>query len=69
MKRLDAKGIVMYLVIAVSVAIVMTLLSAVPPLHWVYAWTKRNDLPFIWYGLISAVIASSLLLYQKKRKK
>ena len=69
MKRLDAKEIVMYLVIAVSVAIVMTLLSAVPPFHWIYAWTERNDLPFIWYGLISAVIVSSLLLYRNRRKK
>ena len=63
------KDVFMYLVIAISVAVLMTLLSAVPPLRWIYAWTERNDLPFIWYGLISSVIASSLMLYQKKRKK
>ena len=53
--------------IAILVAVVMTVLSAVPPLSIVYNWAERNNMKFVWNGLVAGVIALCLLLCRGKR--
>lgn len=51
---------------AVLAAVVMTLLSAVPPLSYLYNWADSNQMSFVWVGAEAGVIALCLSLYQKR---
>ena len=42
-------------VIAVLAAMVMTLLSAVPPLSYLRDWAEGNNMMYVWYGVIAGV--------------
>lgn len=53
--------------IAILIAVLLTLLSVVPPLSILYKWAERNHLKFIWYGLIAGIIALCLTFYRSKR--
>ena len=53
---------------AVLAAVVMTLLSAVPPLSYLYDWTRSNHMSFVWAGAEAGVIALCLSLYFKRSK-
>lgn len=55
--------------IAILVAVVMIILSAVPPLSYVYTWAERNSMKFVWNGLVAGVIALCLLLYHYHLKR
>ena len=55
--------------ITVAVAVLMTLLSAAPPLSWVYRWTADRQMPYLWIGLMAGVIAACLCLYHSKKQK
>lgn len=68
MKKENVKQIFILLVIAILVGILMTILSAVPPLSLIYEWVERSNLKFIWYGLVAGVIGFCLMLYRSKRK-
>jgi len=62
-----AMRLFMPIIIAILVAVVMVVLSTIPPLSIVYEWAERNNLKFIWYGLIAGVIGLCLSLYRLKR--
>ncbi len=66
-------GIVCKIILAVAVAVlaavVMTLLSAVPPISWLHDWAERNDMKFVWYGAIAGVAALCLMLYYHHLKR
>ena len=68
MKKTGVVRIIVYLIIAVLTAIVMSILSIIPPLSWIYKWTELNDLQFLWYGLIAAVIAMVISLFRWKQQ-
>jgi hypothetical protein len=59
--------IIIAVAIAVLVAVLMTILSAVPPLSTFCNWAERNNMKFLWNGLVAGVIALCLLLYCWKR--
>lgn len=54
--------VLLAIAIAVLVAVLMTVFSAVPPLSVIYNWAERNDIMAVWYGFIAGVIALCLLL-------
>lgn len=56
------------LVIAILIAALMTILSAFPPLSFVYHWLVDHHLRLIWFGLIGGVIGGFLAFYNVKRK-
>ena len=68
MNRETVKQLVISLAIAISVGILMTLLSAVPPLSLLYGWAQRSGLRSVWYGSVAGVISFCLILYRSKRK-
>ena len=53
---------------AVLAAVVMTLLSAVPSLSYLYNWTESNHMSFVWIGAEAGVIALCLSLYLHRNK-
>ncbi len=53
---------------AVLAAVVMTLLSAVPPLSNLYDWAESNHMSFVWVGAEAGVIALCLSLYLHRNK-
>lgn len=57
--------------LAVGLGVVMTVLSAVPPLSLVYNWAEESGLQVLWFGLVGAVIAAGELIFLNigKRKK
>ena len=62
MKNGAAMKIFLTVAVVVLVALVMTLLSVVPPLSYLYDWAERNNMKFVWGGVIAGVIALCLLL-------
>ena len=54
--------------VAVLAAVVMTLLSAVPPLSYLYNWADSNQMSFVWAGAEAGVIALCLSLYLHRNK-
>ncbi|MCR5448215.1 MAG: hypothetical protein K6F23_02360 [Solobacterium sp.] len=69
MRNGTAMKILMITVAAVLAAAVMTLLSAVPPLSYLYDWAESNHMMFVWNGLTAGVIALCLSLYFYHQKK
>ena len=50
----------------VLAAVIMTLLSAVPPLSYLYNWADSNQMSFVWVGAEAGVIALCLSLFLKR---
>ncbi len=48
---------------ALLAAVLMTLLSAVPPLSYLHDWAESNHMMFLWNGLMAGAIALCLSLY------
>lgn len=61
--RIDIKRFFTMVVIAILIAALMTLLSAVPPLSTIYDWLADHQLRFIWYGLTAGIIGGLLSFY------
>lgn len=57
-----------YLGLAILVALLMTLLSAIPPISILYDWLMHHNLRSAWFGLMSCVIALCLSLYTANKK-
>ncbi len=64
----SAKQISISIIIAIFIAVLMTILSAVPPFSIFYQWLIRNELNEVWYGLIAGTIGFCLVLYHRKNK-
>ena len=54
---------------ACVVAVVMTALQGIPPFSLVYGWLLQNHLGFLWWGLVSAVVAICGLLYLRSQNR
>lgn len=54
--------------IAVLAAVIMTVLSAVPPVSILYNWLDANNLVVIWYGIMAAIVATCTTLYINRTK-
>ena len=52
----SAKHVCIMLAIAVFAAVVMTVLSGVPPLSGLYNWLAEHDMEAVWVGLTAGVI-------------
>ena len=61
------KRVMISLGIAVLVAVIMTLLQAIPPFAFVYKWLEGNGSIWIWWGSTSAVIAVCIVLFLRHR--
>lgn len=48
---------------ALLAAVLMTLLSAVPPLSYLHDWAESNHMMFLWNGLTAGAAALRLSLY------
>lgn len=55
--------------IAVLAAVIMTVLSAVPPVSILYNWLDENNLVVIWYGIMAAIVAICTTLYINRTRK
>lgn len=66
--QFNIKRFFIMLVIAILIAALMTILSAFPPLSFVYNWLSARNLSIIWFGLIAGVIGGALSFYNVKRK-
>lgn len=60
---------VIAVLIAVLAAVIMTVLSAVPPVSILYNWLDANNLVVIWYGIMAAIVAICTTLYIKRTRK
>ena len=63
MSKKNGMNFLLVIVIAILVAIIMTILSVYPPFSIFYEWTERNHLKYMWYGLVAGVIALCLGVY------
>ena len=50
------------LLAAVVIAVLLTALSAVPPISLFRGWLDGSGLGFVWYGIIAGIIALCLIL-------
>lgn len=66
--QFNIKQFFIMLVIAILIAALMTILSAFPPLSFVYNWLSARNLRIMWFGLIAGVIGGALSFYNVKRK-
>lgn len=57
------------ILLAVSIALVLIVLSVVPPVSELYNWLDINNLNVIWYGIVAGIIAVLLMLYNDYAKK
>ena len=55
------------LLIAILIAVLMTLFSGIYPGSVLYGWLE-NGLNFVWAGLTAGIIAACLLLYRRRKK-
>ena len=60
---------VIAVLIAVLAAVIMTVLSAVPPVSILYNWLDENNLVVIWYGIMAAIVAICTTLYINRTRK
>lgn len=67
MKREYLKRAVITVSLAILIAVILTILSAVPPLSLIYQWAERKNLECIWYGLVAGIIAFCLILFGRTR--
>lgn len=56
------------LLIAILIAVLMTLFSGIYPGSVLYGWLDQNGLSFVWAGLTAGIIAACLLLYRRRKK-
>lgn len=56
------------LLIAILIAVLMTLFSGIYPGSALYGWLDQNGLNFVWAGLTAGIIAACLLLYRRRKK-
>ena len=56
------------LLIAILIAVLMTLFSGIYPGSVLYGWLDQNGLNFVWAGLTAGIIAACLLLYRRRKK-
>ncbi len=50
------------LLIAILIAVLMTLFSGIYPGSVLYGWLDQNGLNFVWAGLTAGIIAACLVL-------
>lgn len=62
------REIFIFIVIAAAIAILMTVLSIVPPLSVIYNRMAGDNLNFVWSGLVAGVISLVLTVYLRKKK-
>lgn len=55
------------LLIAILIAVLMTLFSGIYPGSVLYGWLDQNGLNFVWAGLTAGIIAACLLLYRRRK--
>lgn len=67
-KWLFVREIFIFIVIAAAIAVLMTVLSIVPPLSVIYNRTAGDNLNFVWSGLVAGVISLCLTVYMTKKK-
>lgn len=60
---------VIAVLIAVLAAVILIVLSAVPPVSILYNWLDENNLVVIWYGIMAAIVAICTTLYIKRTRK
>lgn len=60
---------VIAVLIAVLAAVIMTVLSAVPPVSILYNWLDANNLVVIWYGIMAAIVAICTTLHINRTRK
>ena len=56
------------LLIAILIAVLMTLFSGIYPGSVLYGWLDQNGLNFVWAGLTAGIIAACLVLYRRRKK-
>ncbi len=59
---------VIAVLIAVLAAVIMTVLSAVPPVSILYNWLDANNLSIVWIGIMAAIVATCTTLYINRTK-
>lgn len=67
MMKESVRSFIMCLAIALSIAVLITILSAFPPLSILRGWLEHNGLSFIWTGVVAGIIALCLSLFRSKR--
>lgn len=55
------------LLIAILIAVLMTLFSGIYPGSVLYGWLDQNGLNFVWAGLTAGIIAACLVLYRRRK--
>lgn len=60
---------VIAVLIAVLAAVIMTVLSAVPPVSILYNWLDENNLSIVWIGIMAAIVAICTTLYINRTRK
>lgn len=60
---------VIAVLIAVLAAVIMTVLSAVPPVSILYNWLDANNLSIVWIGIMAAIVAICTTLYINRTRK
>ncbi len=63
--RLTGKQALKIIAIAVAVAVLMMVLSAIPPLSFIYDFLNSKNLGFVGRGLNAGVVAFCLICYLK----
>lgn len=52
--------------IALLLGVILTVLSAIPPLSLACRWLEQHNLPMVWHGLEAGVISLCVLYYLKQ---
>ena len=60
---------VIAVLIAVLAAVIMTVLSAVPPVSILYNWLDANNQSIVWIGIMAAIVAICTTLYINRTRK
>ncbi len=66
--RLTGKQALKIIAIAVAAAVLMMVLSAFPPLSFVYDFLDSNNLSCVGYGINAGVVAFCLSCYFKRQE-
>ena len=56
------------LLIAILIAVLMTLFSGIYPGSVLSGWLAQQGLHFVWAGLTAGIIAACLVLYRRRKK-
>lgn len=52
--------------LAILLGVVLTVLSAIPPLSLACRWAEQHNLKLLWYGMEAGVISLCVLYYLKR---